>query len=90
MQSYISLHIHTLGDGLVAKLCLTFATPQTVDHRPFCPWDFPGKNTGVDCHSLLQEIFPIQGLDLGLPSCRQILYPLRSLGKPNNGIGLQF
>ena len=25
------------------------------------PWDFPGKNTGVSCHFLLQGIFPIQG-----------------------------
>ena len=23
-----------------------------------CPWDFPGKNTGVGCHFLLQGIFP--------------------------------
>ena len=22
--------------------------------RPLCPWDSPGKNTGVDCHALLQ------------------------------------
>ena len=22
-----------------------------------CPWDFPGKNIGVDCHSFLQGIF---------------------------------
>ena len=28
--------------------------------RLFCPWDFPGKNTGVDCHFLLQIIL-IQG-----------------------------
>ena len=28
------------------------------------PWDFPGKNTGVGCHYLLQGIFPIQGLNL--------------------------
>ena len=21
-----------------------------------CPWDFPGKNTGVGCHALLQGI----------------------------------
>ena len=21
--------------------------------RLFCPWDFPGKNTGADCHFLL-------------------------------------
>ena len=27
--------------------------------RPlFCPWDSPGKNTGVICHYLLQGIFP--------------------------------
>ena len=27
----------------------------------FCPWDSPGKNTGVGCHSLLQGIFSTQG-----------------------------
>ena len=32
--------------------------------RLFCPWDFPGKNTGVGSHSLLQGIFPSQGLCL--------------------------
>ena len=26
-----------------------------------CPWDFPGKNTGVGCHFFLQGIFPDQG-----------------------------
>ena len=26
--------------------------------RLLCPWDFPGKNTGVDCHFLLHRIFP--------------------------------
>ena len=35
--------------------------PWTVAHRLLCPWDSPGKNTGVDCHSLLQRIFPTQG-----------------------------
>ena len=29
--------------------------------RLFCPWDSPGKNTGVDCHTLLQGIFLTQG-----------------------------
>ena len=38
------------------------------------PWDFPGKSTGVGCHFLLQRIFPTQGLNLGLPHCRQMLY----------------
>ena len=26
-----------------------------------CPWNSPGKNTGVGCHSLLQRIFLTQG-----------------------------
>ena len=34
--------------------------------RFLCPWDFPGKNTGVGCHSLLQGIFLTQELNLGL------------------------
>ena len=28
--------------------------------RLLCPWDPPGKNTGVGCHFLLQGIFPPQ------------------------------
>ena len=32
-------------------------------HQVLCPWDFPGKNTGADCHFLLQGIFAIQGLN---------------------------
>ena len=28
--------------------------------------EFPSKNTGVDCHSLLQGIFPTQGSNRGL------------------------
>ena len=44
--------------------------------RLLCPWDSPGKNTGVDCHNILQRIFPTQGLNPGLLHCRQILYCL--------------
>ena len=40
--------------------------------RLLCPWDFPGKDTGVGCHFLLQGIFPTQGSNLGLLHCRQI------------------
>ena len=31
--------------------------------RLLCPWNSSGKNTGVGCHSLLQGIFPTQGLN---------------------------
>ena len=34
--------------------------------RFLCPWHFPGKNTGVGCHALLQGIFPTQGWNLRL------------------------
>ena len=37
--------------------------------RLLCPWDSPGKNTGVGCHALLQGIYPTQGSNLGLPYC---------------------
>ena len=34
--------------------------------RLLCPWEYPGKITGVGCHSLLQSIFPTQGSNLHL------------------------
>ena len=48
-------------------------------HRP---WNSPGQNTGVGSHALLQGIFPTQGLNPGLPHCRQILYQLSHQGSP--------
>ena len=41
------------------------------------PMGSPGPNTGVGSLSLLQGIFPTQGLNPGLPHCGQILYQLR-------------
>ena len=35
-----------------------------------------GQNPGVSSLSLLQGIFPTQGLNPGLPLCKQILYQL--------------
>ena len=37
---------------------------------------------GMGCHSLLQGIFLTQGLNPGLPHCRQILYQLSHQGSP--------
>ena len=55
----------------LSRVCL-FVTPA----RLLCPWNSPGKNTGVDCHSLPQRIFPTQGLNPCLLHHRQILYHL--------------
>ena len=42
--------------------CLTLCDSHGLwPARLLCPWDSPGKNTGVGCHTLLQGIFPTQG-----------------------------
>ena len=51
--------------------------------RLLCPWNSPGKNTGVGHHALLQRIFLIQGLNSGLPHWGQILYHLSYPGRFN-------
>ena len=43
-------------------------------HRLYSPWNSRVQNTGVGSLSLLQAIFPTQGLNPGLPHCRPILY----------------
>ena len=46
------------------------------------PWDFPGQNTGVSSHFLLQGIFPTQGSNTDLPQCRMIFYHLSHQESP--------
>ena len=51
-------------------------------HEPYSPWNSPGQNTGACSLTLLQRIFPTQGLNPGLPHCRWILYQLSHQGGP--------
>ena len=44
---------------LVSQLCTTLCDPMDCG---FCLWNSPGKNAGVDSHSLLQGRIPTQGL----------------------------
>ena len=48
--------------------------------RLLCPWDFPGKNTGVGCHFLLQGIFLTQGSNLRLLHWQAASLPLSHQG----------
>ena len=50
--------------------------------RFLCPWDFPGKNTGVGCHFLLQGIFLTQGLNQHLLHWQKESLSLCHLGIP--------
>ena len=76
----------------IVQSCLTLCDPMDYVARqaPLCSWNFPGKNTGVDCHFLLQGIFPRRSslsrdqTQVSCISCssRQILYQLYHLGSP--------
>ena len=62
-----------------------FATLWSVGSRLLCPWDSPGKHSGVGCHALPQGIFPIKGFNLCLLHLlhyRWILLLLSCLGSP--------
>ena len=45
-------------------------------HGLYSPWNSPAQNTGVGSCSLLQGIFPTQGLNSDLLYCKWILYQL--------------
>ena len=56
---------------LVTKLSLTLLGPHGLrPTRLLCPWDFPGKTTGVGCYFLLQGIFLTRGWNSHLPHWR--------------------
>ena len=59
----------------VAQSCLTLCDPVDCS-----PWNSPGQNTGVGSLSFLQEIFPTQESNRGLPHCKRILYQLSYQG----------
>ena len=58
-----------------------FCDPLT-QPRLLCPWDFPGKNIGVGCNFLLQEIFPDTGISCVSCIIRQNSSPLSHQGSP--------
>ena len=68
------LHIRIVCACSISQSCLTLLQPCGLSPASFlCPWDFPGKNTGMGCHFLLQKIFLTQGSNPHLLYCRQIL-----------------
>ena len=76
-----------VGQTQINHQCVCVSCSVTAWLQParlLCPWNFPGKNTRVGCHALLQRIFPPQGSNPGLLHCRQILYPLNHHGSPNH------
>ena len=57
------MHVCVLSCFSCVQLCGTLWPVLT---RLLCPWDSPGKNIGVGCHDLLQEVFLTQVSNLHL------------------------
>ena len=58
----------------VAQACPTLRPHGLQPTRLLCPWDSPGKSTGVGCRFTLQGIFLTQGQNPRLLHGRRILY----------------
>ena len=67
--------------------CPTLCDPMDCNLPGSVHGDSPGKNTGVGCHALLQEIFPTQGSNLHLLCLLHwqvsFFYHWHHLGSPN-------
>ena len=77
--------VATCMHAQLLQLCPTLCNPMNCGPQVLCPRDSPGKNTGVDCHTLLQGIFPTQGLNSWLPVSPALLedsLPTEPLRKP--------
>ena len=75
---------------LITKLCLTLLRPHGLQPtRLLCSWNSPGKNTGVGCHILLQEIFLTQGLNSHLQWQADSL-SLSQQGSPRSVLGSHY
>ena len=69
---YIYIYVHVcVCMCMCCVLSCSFMSDSLWSHELqatglLCPWDFPGKNSGVGCHALLQGIFPSQGSNSSL------------------------
>ena len=88
-HAYIHTDAYKQNNGCVCMLSIVSGSLGPCGLQPIrllCLWNFPGKNTGVGCHALLQGIFRIQGSN---PSLLHFLHwqafslPLAPPGKPS-------
>ena len=56
---------------LVTKSCPTLCDLRNCSPPGSSPWDSPGKNTGVGCHSLLQGNLSDPGIEPGSPAVQE-------------------
>ena len=86
-QTWVSMS-PALAGGVLERRSHSVMSDSLRPHGLYSPWNSPGQNTGVGSLSLLQGIFPTQGLNAGLLHCRQILYQLNHKGSPADSLPL--
>ena len=72
---YIPMYMYTHRD-----ICCSSHSVVSSSLRPhglwppqlLCPWDFPGKNTGVGCHFLFQYIYKYRYICVYIYICLHI------------------
>ena len=81
----------TLLCFVVLVTCNSLQPPELQPARLLSPWDSPGKNTGVGCHSILQGDLPNPGIEPQSPALQVDSLPseppempLRREGHPIN------
>ena len=65
-RNYGRISLWPRGGGKLLQSCPTLQPCGLQLARLLCPWDSPGRTTGVGCNFLLQGIFPTQGSNLSL------------------------
>ena len=73
---------HLANQFCIKNVEVKVASDSLLPHGLLSLWNSPGQNTGVGILSLLQGIFPTQGLDSSHLHCRRILYQLSHKGSP--------
>ena len=53
LRCSVTVESESVSHSVVSSCVRLLVTPRTVACRLPCPWNFPGKNTGVGCHFLL-------------------------------------
>ena len=95
MAELLCCALETITTLLISYACVLSRYVMSNSLRPhvlqparlLCPWDFPGKNTGVGCHFLLQEIVPTQGSNLHLLHWQADSLPLNHQGSQTWVVG---
>ena len=98
LEGSLPLHLNQATSNMAAKglslwlfkLLSVRLFCDAMDYTPQAPLsrDYPGKNTGVGCHFLLQENLPNPGIELKFPTLAEGFLNTELSGKPPDLIWL--